>query len=264
MLVLHGILGRRANWRSFARTWVGLRAGWGAILVDLREHGESVGMPGPATVAAAGADLVPLTKAVLDGHGGVLGGVLGHSFGGKVAIVGAAVLREAGLAARELWVLDAPPGARLEAERGRSITAHVFEVLEGLPPAFEDRRDFVAQLVAEDIDRRTAQWLATNLIAAGPTWRFGLDLGRLRELIEDFAAIDLWPTLEAEVDAGLRAALVLGGRSRAVGEADRGRAEAMAAAGRLDLEILDRAGHWLHVDDPQGLLELLSAPPTIG
>src|SRR5690606_41911913 len=41
MLFLHGILGRRSNWRSFSRRWVAARPGWGAVLVDLRGHGDS-------------------------------------------------------------------------------------------------------------------------------------------------------------------------------------------------------------------------------
>lgn len=42
MLFLHGILGTRANWRGIARRFVDARPGWGAVLVDLREHGESL------------------------------------------------------------------------------------------------------------------------------------------------------------------------------------------------------------------------------
>src|SRR5262245_24206057 len=114
MLFLHGILGRGVNWRSFARNYVARRAGWGAVLVDLRDHGDSQDLPGPRTVAAAGDDLVALAESIVAEHGGRVSGVLGHSFGGKVAIVGASRLRAAGEGVDELWIIDAPPGPRTQ------------------------------------------------------------------------------------------------------------------------------------------------------
>ena len=41
LLFLHGILGSGANWRSFARKILEPRPHWGALLVDLRMHGQS-------------------------------------------------------------------------------------------------------------------------------------------------------------------------------------------------------------------------------
>ncbi|MFO7565155.1 MAG: alpha/beta hydrolase [Enhygromyxa sp.] len=258
MLFLHGMLGRRINWRSFARRWVRARPGWGAVLVDLRGHGDSQGLPGPWTVAAAGADLVPLAEAVRQEQGGRVAGVLGHSFGGKVAIVAAAELE----ALEELWIIDAPPGPRTQ-PRDRS-TERIFALLERLPERFASRSEFIEAVVEAGVARSVAQWLATNLVEVEvedeeSSWRFGPPLDRLRALLEDFAKVDLWPSLVAVAAAGTQVTLVLGGRSSAVFGEELERAEGLAAAGRIALELIEGAGHWVHVDRPDALLAALCA-----
>jgi len=263
MVFLHGILGRRANWRSFARRYVSARPGWGAVLVDLRDHGDSQGLPGPRTVAAAAADLVPLVAAVSEARGGRVAGVVGHSFGGKVAIAAARELRAVGSPLDELWIVDAPPGPRTQ-PRDRTAD-RVFELLARLPERFAARGDFVEQLVAEGVAAAVAQWLATNLVASEPdaqTWRFGLDLDRIQALLQDFSAVDLWPAVEAEAEAGARVSLILGGRSEAVFGEQRERAEALARAGRIAVETIANAGHWVHVDQPDALLAALAGPDS--
>jgi esterase len=256
MLFLHGILGRRVNWRSFARGYVGRRRGWGAVLVDLREHGESVGLPGPHTVEAAGEDLVELAASVVATHGGRVAGVLGHSFGGKVAIVGASRLRAVGEGVDELWILDAPVGPRTQP---RDLTTeHVFATLAGLSPTFESRSAFIDAVIAAGVARSVAQWLATNLVAdAGGGWRFALELRHLRELLEDFKRVDLWPLVDAEIEAGTRVSLVLGERSEAVFGEELEQANRRAKLGLLEVHTVANAGHWVHVDNPAGLLEVL-------
>ncbi|KIG17983.1 hydrolase, alpha/beta fold family protein [Enhygromyxa salina] len=266
MLFLHGILGRGANWRSFARKWLADRAqagepDWGAVLVDLRDHGDSQHLSGDRTVTAAAADLVALAKSITQTHGGRIAAVLGHSFGGKVAIAAADQLRAAGLGADELWVIDAPAGPRTE-PRDRSTDA-VFAALDQLPPQFESRGAFVDALLAAGIAKPIAQWLATNLEEVNPDaeprqWRFGLDLERISALLRDFTTLDLWPALEAEAAAGARVTLVLGERSQAVFGDELARAQALAEAGDIALATVAGAGHWVHVDNPAGLLEILS------
>ncbi|MFW6331186.1 MAG: alpha/beta fold hydrolase, partial [Gemmatimonadota bacterium] len=80
LAVLHGIYGAGRNWASVARALVGARPGWGAVLVDLREHGESVGFEPPHTLESTAADLDGL-------EAGPVEAVLGHSFGGKIALL---------------------------------------------------------------------------------------------------------------------------------------------------------------------------------
>lgn len=256
MLFLHGILGRRVNWRSFARSFVAKRPGWGAVLVDLRDHGESQGLSGPRTVAAAGEDLVELAAVVTAAHGGRVAGVLGHSFGGKVAIVGASRLREADLGVDELWIVDAPPGPRLQ-PRDRT-TDHVIATLERLPERFESRARFIDEVIAAKVAKPVAQWLATNLVEDDGEWRFGLELGHVRALLDDFVRVDLWPMIDAEIEAGARVCLVLGERSQAVFGEELERAQERAARGLMEVHTVANAGHWVHVDNPKGLLEVLS------
>lgn len=262
MLFLHGIMGRRANWRSFARRWASSRPGWGAVLVDLRDHGESQNLPGPRTIAASGADLVALVDDLVKARGGRVAGVLGHSFGGKVAIAAAEQLRAAGRPLDELWIIDAPPGPRTQ-PRDRT-TDRTFELLAGLPESFASRSAFIDAVVAGGVAKGVAQWLATNLVEQGEgDWRFGLELDRLRALLEDFKVVDLWPSVEAEAAGGTRVALVLGGRSQAVFGEQLEHAQALADAGRLALESIEGAGHWVHVDRPDALLSLLAQPPGV-
>src|SRR5688500_19013260 len=106
---LHGILGSGANWRTFARQIVAARPEWGALLVDLRLHGESRDLLPPHTLAAAARDVALAVEA----RGGGVRAVLGHSFGGKVAIALAGELAGAANGPLDdLFVVDSTPGAR--------------------------------------------------------------------------------------------------------------------------------------------------------
>ncbi|PRQ09015.1 alpha/beta fold hydrolase [Enhygromyxa salina] len=266
MLFLHGILGRGANWRSFARKWLAEQAAagatdWGAVLVDLRDHGDSQDLQGDRTVTAAAADVVALAQSITQTEGGRVAALLGHSFGGKVATAAAQQLRAVGLGVDALWIIDAPVGPRIE-PRDRS-TDEVIAVLDQLPPEFETRGEFVDVIVAAGISKLIAQWLATNLVEVEPAaeprrWRFGLDLDRIRTLLQDFTRVDLWPAIEAEAAAGGQVTLVLGERSQAVYGDELARAQAHAQAGTIALATVAGAGHLVHVDNPAGLLELLS------
>ncbi len=264
MLILHGIWGRRANWRTFARQWQARRPSWGVALVDLRMHGDSQGFPPPHTVERAAADLLGLLGLdMVPGGQGRVAGVLGHSFGGKVAISFADQALARGQPLDELWIIDAPIGPRTD-PLDRS-TLNVFEVLASLPPRFEQRREFVAMLEQRGLDSRTSQWLATNLVAdeAGG-WRIGIQLSALREMLDDFMKIDLWPALRRVSEAGTEVGLVVGGNSQAVFGEQRELAEQAAATGVLSLDVIPGAGHWVHVDQPAALLDVVAAAEPLG
>src|SRR5690606_26904357 len=140
LFFLHGILGTRANLRGVARRVIDARPGHGAVLVDLRAHGDSRHMTGPDTVAQAAEDVRALARSL----GVRVDGVVGHSFGGKVAMSLATSAEEVG----ELWVLDASPGPRDPSE-GLGDTLAVVALLERAPARFADRDAFTAWVLGE-------------------------------------------------------------------------------------------------------------------
>src|SRR5512139_1813210 len=247
MLFVHGILGTRSNWRGLARRFVRRRPEWGAVLVDLRQHGDSQGFAGPHTVAAAARDLAALSPAIP----GSLRGVVGHSFGGKVAL---AYARERGSELSDVFLVDSMPGPRPEA-RNSGDTLALLEVLERLPFPFVDRDAFVDALAEAGITRGIGQWLAMNLERhADGGLHLRTDLASIRELLADYFAIDLWPAFEHPAE-GVRTTAIVGGQSKAFSPADLERSRRASLANPLvRTEVIEHAGHWVHVDAPVELM----------
>jgi pimeloyl-ACP methyl ester carboxylesterase len=247
-LFLHGILGSGGNLRSLARRLVDAAPLWEAVLIDLRGHGRSpVGAP-PHTLEACADDVAALaTQLELP-----IEGVLGHSFGGKVAMA---------LAARTpsrltyACIVDSMPGAR-PGGRGSESTLAVIDTLAALPRTFSSRDAFVDRLVARGQPRTTAMWLAMSLRKTESGLVLSYDLDAIRALLDDYFARDLWPVLERAAGTPPRVQLVLGDRSPVFAEEDRVRVAELARDGRIALEVLP-AGHWVHVDDPEGLARAL-------
>ena len=253
MLFLHGILGTRANWRGIARRFVEARPRWGAILVDLREHGDSLGLSGPHTVRAAAADLTELEGSLAL----PIGGALGHSFGGKVVLEW---LRSRQGQLTEAWTIDSSPSP-IGADRNTSATAEVIRTLEALPRQWASRDAFIGAMVEAGQPPPIAKWLAMNLRRTDRGERiFGPDLGVIRDLIDDYANADSWDVLEA-LPKGCTLDLVIGGRSEVFSASDRERVGQLANRNsNISVHVIERAGHWVHVDAADALLALLTSP----
>jgi pimeloyl-ACP methyl ester carboxylesterase len=254
ILFLHGIFGSGGNWRTFARRFVSARPEWAAILVDLRMHGASQGFAPPHLVESTAADLDAL-DAVLPYP---VRGVVGHSFGGKVAL---AYIDRHGRNLSEAWILDSMPGARVNA-RGSESTMRALEVMASLPnETFPSREAFVQKLVDEGIARSVAQWLAMNLRAEERgAYRLRLDLAANRSQIENYFALDEWHVIERSPD-NLVMHVVIGGQSGVFDAEDRKRIQRLAdeQPKHIYVHVLEKAGHWVHVDDPDGLFAVMTA-----
>lgn len=253
MCFLHGILGSRSNWRGIARGFVEARPDWGAVLVDLREHGDSLGRSGPHSLRAAADDLTELEHSLPL----PIGGAIGHSFGGKVALEW---LRSRANKMSEVWVIDASPSPSAP-ERGTSATAGVLRALNALPRHWATRDAFVSALVEAGQPQAIAHWLAMNLRRTDDGGRrFGPDLSVILELIEDYARTDYWDLVESP-PSGCSLDFVIGGQSSAFSVADRERVERVAAANpQVSAHLVEGAAHWVHIDAPDDLLALLTSP----
>ncbi|HET9620337.1 MAG TPA: alpha/beta hydrolase [Kofleriaceae bacterium] len=249
LALTHGIYGAGSNWRSIARKVTDARPEWGIVLVDLRQHGKSENGAPPHTIAACADDLAALFAEL----GGVTA-VAGHSFGGKVALATRRILD-----LEQTWILDSSPSARAKTLAGLDdprdgTVIRVLDFMARAPRTWPTREDFVRAVVGEGHDEGLARWLAMSLLpdpAGGVALRF--DVAALREMLRDYQAVDLWDVLEAP---GHDVEVVIAAQSSTVNAADRGRLA--AAPPHVHVHYVE-AGHWLHIDAPARVIELVSA-----
>jgi esterase len=248
LLMLHGILGSGSNLRSLAQRLVQSNPGLQAVLVDLRLHGRSQGFPPPNTVQACARDLAELAR----GLPLPVSQVLGHSFGGKVALAFHAEHPQL----ERIMLLDSVPGARLSAY-GSEQTYDILALLERLPEGFANREQFLGRVTAEGQSRVIAEWLAMNLERTTDGLRMRIDTKGIRELLADYFALDLWPVIS---HSSARVDVVIGGRSAVWQADDRARFKQLRQAhpNQFRLHVLEQAGHWVHVDDFEGLAAALT------
>ncbi|CAL4972788.1 unnamed protein product [Urochloa decumbens] len=268
-VLLHGILGSRKNWGSFAKRLAHEFPMWQFLLVDLRCHGDSASIKkrGPHTVASTALDVLKLvvqlrlTPRVL----------VGHSFGGKVAL--SMVEQAAKPLARpvRVWVLDATPGKVRAGGDGEDHPAELIEFLRRMPAQVSSKVEVVNALVKEQFSVDVARWVATNLRRSSPlgqqsssnfSWTF--DLNGISEMYKSYEDTNLWSIVE-NVPRGVHINFLKAERSLhrwALEDLKRiHSAEELAAdeGGGVEMHVLEDAGHWVHADNPDGLFRILSS-----
>lgn len=250
------------NFRTIVKAVAERLPAWGFLLVDLRGHGASQGFSPPHDLDAAAGDLERLVEQT---KGPAVRAVIGHSFGGKVALAYAARHE-----VDALCVLDSNPGARSKADEQASDSASVvLSTLEsfGADATWPTREAFRDAILAAGYSTALADWLTMNVRRDGELYRVRLDLVAARALLESYYTTDLWRVLEAPEHVKMWSLLVAT-RSTVIDAASRARARAAAdnSGGRGHVHLVE-AGHWLHVEAPKpvvsAMVELLSAAATL-
>ena len=155
---------------------------------------------------------------------------------------------------RQIWALDSPPGDRGDPSGGQ--VGAVFRALRSMKPPFESREAMLKQLAAHGIEHSVARWMTTNLKrdGAGYAWTFDLDV--VGSLLDDYFQVDMWPWLESRRGTP-DVHLLRAEQSERLTDADEQRVLALPRAARVTLHRLANSGHWVHADNPDGLLEIL-------
>ncbi len=237
VLFLHGLYGQGRNWGGIAQ---GLDADRHRVLVDLRNHGASP-WDDDMRYDAMAADVARLIETV-----GGRAAVIGHSLGGKVAMILA--LTEPAMVDR-LVVVDIGPTEH------PAETANFAAILKALPVADLDSRAAAGRrLSAEIADPGVRNFLLQSLTRGtdgGFVWRLNLDaIISARETMRGF------PAPENAVYRG--ATLVIaGGASPYIGTAEKQAFDRFFPGYRLH-SIAD-AGHWVHSDAAAATTALLRA-----
>jgi len=241
VVFLHGLFGQGKNWTGIAKQ---LAEQHRVLLLDLPHHGRSP-WPERFDFAEAAADVLaglPDSEPVT---------VVGHSLGGKVAMV-LALLHPARV--ERLCVADISPVTYPESREFPGYIA----AMRQMDLAAVTRRSDADRLLAPAVpDTTVRSFLLQNLrrdsaAPAGWSWQVNLDV-----LERDMAVISSWPE-EQLADAAPYDRPVLwlaGGRSSYV------RPEYEPAMDRWFPRnrrvTLKDTGHWLHAERPELFLEVL-------
>ena len=131
--------------------------------------------------------------------------------------------------------------------------AELFEVIRSAAVPMPDRQQVLKHFTDAGFDRRVGFWMTTNLrrVAEGFVWKFDLDV--VEGLLHDYWGQDLWPFLESPARDVSIHALLAGESTWWQGETE----ARLNACALLRLHRLPNAGHWVHIDDPDGLLAAL-------
>jgi pimeloyl-ACP methyl ester carboxylesterase len=235
VVFLHGLFGAAQNWATIQRRMAGGERR--VIALDLRNHGAS-GHDAAMDYEIMAADVVE----TLDALGAFPAAILGHSMGGKVAMLLALQRPEA---VRRLCVADIAPVAYAPRLRETVAALQAIPLREGLT-----RREADAVLSAGQPDPAMRAFLLQNLRFEGaqPAWRIGLGaIDTAMPALEGFPAVTgryAGPTL-----------FVNGGASEFVLPDHLPRIRALFPAARF--ATMAGAGHWLHAERPEEFIAMV-------
>ncbi len=246
-VLVHGIWGSARNLRTLAVALVEAAPNWTILAVDLRNHGDSRAAPPPHTLDASADDVLRLCQH----HGMQPRAVIGHSFGGKVAM---ALAQQHLPALKYLAVLDTLPHLRADQDASASSARQMVAILQTVPQPLAARTDVIAHLRHAGCSEQVCQWMTTNLEPGTDGYRWKFDLAGVDAMLNSYFATDSWPLLR-DPPAALTIDVVRAGQSPLW------TSEVLASFARLPpavrLHVLPNAGHWLHVDDLDGVVAIV-------
>ncbi len=233
---LHGLFGQGKNFTAIAKA---LTPDLRSLLLDLPNHGRSPWTGTTDYLAAADAVAARLRTE----HDGPVH-VVGHSMGGKVAMVLA--LRHPQLVDR-LVVVDISP---VDSEGGDEFE-HLLGSLQRLDLTTLSRRGEADERLRADVpDDRVRGFLLQNLRSGPDGLRWQADLALLRR---ELPSITGWPELAGSFDG--RVLWLAGDRSPYVRPEHA--APMRALFPRTLLVTVKDAGHWVHAEQPAAVVSAL-------
>jgi esterase len=236
LVILHGLLGSLDNWVTCAQK---LAAHFQVVLLDLRNHGRS-----PHAEAFSYDVMAEDVLRFLNDQRLAAAHLLGHSMGAKVAMRFAQLHPDA---VRKLVVVDMSP--REYAPRYDTL----LDAMHALDLSAFQRRDEVDRALSAAVaDKTVRQFLLKNLGRDGAGrlfWKPNLaviraNYGDVRGTLPSAPGVDR-PTL-----------FVRGGESDYIRDDDLPLIYALFP--RATVETIGDAGHWVHVDRPDRLTEVVT------
>jgi len=237
VIIIPGLFGSTANWRSFARK---LSADYLVYVIDQRNHGYS-----PHADSNSYADMVADLLEFIDERGFDSVALCGHSMGGKTAMA-FSLLHPARVA--KLAVLDIAP-----ATYTRSHAPFVEAMMQVDLQVLKSRLDADTALKATIPDMATRMFLLQSLTASPGHYRWRLNLAALHKYMPEIMSFPdhLLSTRSSNVET----VFINGALSDYVQVEHKSKIKDYFTNVTY-VEIAD-AGHWLHAEQPKSVLVAL-------
>lgn len=230
LIILHGLFGSSVNWRRIARF---LSQQHRVLALDLRNHGRS-----PQADTMSYAEMADDLFALMDREALLRATLLGHSLGGKVAMV--AALRQPERVA-ELLIVDIAP-VQYQGDYAQIITA-----LQGVDLNRVTRRsDADVQLKQRIADMRLRSFLLQNLVSEGGRYRWRVFLPGIAQALPELRG---FPALSPSRRFWGKSLFVRGEQSDYVVPEFYPAIHARFPSAEI-VSIPD-ASHWVHADQPE-------------
>jgi len=227
LLIAHGLFGSARNWGVLSKRLSDTRR---VIAVDMRNHGLS-----PWFETNSYDDLaVDLAEVILSTGGAA--DVLGHSMGGKAAMVLALTRPEM---VNRLIIADIAPVTYSHTQR------HLISALQAVDLSqVSSRRDADAQLMTSVPEDGVRAFLLQSLELKGEAPRWALNLDVLDAEMPDIIG---FPQVTGRFDGPCL--FLSGGSSDYVKPSDHARIRMLFP--QAEFAAIDGAGHWLHAEKPR-------------
>jgi pimeloyl-ACP methyl ester carboxylesterase len=259
---LHGLLGSGRNLKTMAKK-ICAQNNTPGLLVDLTGHGKSKGRAlaaGPITFDDIVRDIQETVQTALEERELPCDRVtlVGHSLGGRLSLFYAHARKEP--FADRVWLLDTVPVGGVNAD-----------VLHVLKTAADVQRELAGQNISRQELANKLYWPPHNLPLAKAQWlassykggEFEFDLDVAADLIVDFDHIDFLDMLHATVERRETPVhLILGGQNaqwEESGSLPLIQQLAESHESHFTHHLLPEAGHWVHVDDLNGVLDAVAS-----
>ena len=234
--LLHGLFGSARNLGAVQRA---LAPRFRVLALDLRNHGRS-----PHEAAMDYPTMAEDVLETLDRRSALPAALVGHSMGGKAAMMAALTQPEQ---VKRLVAADIAPVPYRHGNESVAAAMLGLKLTPGLTRAAAD-----AALAYAVPDAGMRAFLLQNLVpGTHPGWRIGL-----REIAAAMPVIEGWDAPAGLVYRG-PTLFVAGAASDYVRAEDRPAIRTLFPAARF--VTLKHAGHWLHVDNPSGFIAVLEA-----
>ena len=237
-MLLHGMLGSSRNWQTAGRE---LASGGRVFALDLRNHGLSPHVPS-LSYAAMAADVL----AWLDSQGLGPAEVVGHSMGGKVAMLLAC--RHPERVGRLVVVDIAPKDYSCPAHRQEFAAMNELD-LAGLKSRADAERRFEPRVPGWAMRK----FLATNLERTPGGWRWQVNLPAITAALPE---LERNPLSAGDRFAG-RSLFIAGGKSGYVLPGDKDLILGHFPAARI--EVIAEAGHNPHVETREAFVRAVAS-----